>query len=130
MLINTARGLTKSFGERLHECSAGEAGPTLAAEPSPQILLIPSLMLGKRKAAVPTARRRMEKSYAGSFTSGAQFIADNYAAFHHELDSFHLGNVLQRIAGYCHEIRKFMRFDRAEAVLHVNDIGIHRGRGT
>ena len=37
MLINAARGLTKSFGERLHKCGAGQAGPTLAAELSPQI---------------------------------------------------------------------------------------------
>ena len=32
MLINAARGLTKSFGERLHTCGAGQVGPTLPAE--------------------------------------------------------------------------------------------------
>jgi transposase len=37
MLINAARGLTKSFGERLHKCGAGQVGSTLAAELSPQI---------------------------------------------------------------------------------------------
>ena len=37
MLINAARGLTKSFGERLRKCGAGQAGPTLAAELSPEI---------------------------------------------------------------------------------------------
>jgi transposase len=38
MLINAARGLTKSFGERLRKCGAGQVGPTLAAELSaPQI---------------------------------------------------------------------------------------------
>src|SRR6266571_272899 len=37
MLINAARGLTKSFGERLQKCGAGQVGSTLAAELSPQI---------------------------------------------------------------------------------------------
>jgi transposase len=37
MLINAARGLTKSFGERLRKCGAGQAGSTLAAELSPEI---------------------------------------------------------------------------------------------
>jgi transposase len=37
MLINAARGMTKSFGERLRKCGAGQAGPTLAAELSPEI---------------------------------------------------------------------------------------------
>ena len=37
MLINAARGLTKSFGERLRKCGAGQVGPTLAAEVSPEI---------------------------------------------------------------------------------------------
>ena len=37
MLINAARGLTKSFGERLRKCGAGQVGPTLAAELSPEI---------------------------------------------------------------------------------------------
>jgi len=37
MLINAARGLTKSFGERLRKCGAGQAGPTLAAELSAEI---------------------------------------------------------------------------------------------
>jgi transposase len=37
MLINAARGLTKSFGERLRRCGAGQAGPTLAAELSAEI---------------------------------------------------------------------------------------------
>jgi transposase len=36
MLINAARGMTKSFGERLRKCGAGQAGPTLAAELSPE----------------------------------------------------------------------------------------------
>jgi transposase len=37
MLINAARGMTKSFGERLRKCGAGQVGPTLAAEVSPEI---------------------------------------------------------------------------------------------
>lgn len=37
MLINAARGLTKSFGERLRKCGAGQVGSTLAAELSPEI---------------------------------------------------------------------------------------------
>src|SRR6202049_1354990 len=37
MLINAARGLTKSFGARLRKCGAGQAGPTLTAELSPEI---------------------------------------------------------------------------------------------
>ena len=37
MLINAARGLTKSFGERLHKCGAGQVGPTLATELGPEI---------------------------------------------------------------------------------------------
>src|SRR6185295_7953564 len=32
MLINAARGLTKSFGERLRKSGAGQVGPTLATE--------------------------------------------------------------------------------------------------
>jgi transposase len=37
MLINAARGLTKSFGQRLGKCGAGQVAPTLAAEVSPEI---------------------------------------------------------------------------------------------
>ena len=37
MLVNAARGLTKSFGERLRKCGAGQAGPTLAVELRPEI---------------------------------------------------------------------------------------------
>jgi transposase len=37
MLINAARGLTKSFGERLRKCGAGQVAPTLAAELSAEV---------------------------------------------------------------------------------------------
>ncbi len=36
-LVNAARGLTKSFGERLRKCGTAQVGPLLAAELSPEI---------------------------------------------------------------------------------------------
>jgi len=36
-LVNAARGLTKSFGERLRKCGTAQAGPLLVAELSPEI---------------------------------------------------------------------------------------------
>ena len=47
MLINAARGLTKSFGERLRKCGAGQVGPTLAAEMSPEIRVAVLPLLAK-----------------------------------------------------------------------------------
>jgi transposase len=36
-VVNAARGLTKSFGERLRKCGTAQVGPLLAAELSPEI---------------------------------------------------------------------------------------------
>ncbi len=50
MLVNAARGLTKSFGERLRKCGAGQAGPTLAAELSAEIRAAVSPLLAEVEA--------------------------------------------------------------------------------
>jgi transposase len=50
MLVNAARGLTKSFGERLRKSGAGQVGPTLAAELSPEIRAAVSPLLAEVEA--------------------------------------------------------------------------------
>jgi len=69
MLINAARGLTKSFGERLRKCGAGQAGPTLAAELSPEIraavlpLLAEVEVLNQRIAAYDRQIEQLAKEH-------------------------------------------------------------------
>jgi transposase len=46
-LVNAARGLTKSFGERLRKCGTAQVGPLLAAELSPEIRAAVSPLLAE-----------------------------------------------------------------------------------
>lgn len=54
-LVNAARGLTKSFGERLRKCGTAQFGLSLAAELSPQIRAVIEPLL----AEVETLNRRI-----------------------------------------------------------------------
>jgi transposase len=58
MLINAARGLTKSFGERLRKCGAGQVGPTLAAELNPEIRVAGGAAVGG-SGGTQSAHRRL-----------------------------------------------------------------------
>src|SRR6266849_7939952 len=62
---------------------------------------IPAMHAAKR-----TRLRRRTRPLAS-----AEFVSDDQAAFHHEPDSFHFGDVLERVSGDRNDVRELAFFD-------------------
>src|SRR5215475_11254526 len=58
-----------------------------------------------------------------------QLVADDLAAFHHELDALKLGDVRQRIARHRDDVRVLAFLDRADLVLPPQYLGVDDGGG-
>src|ERR1700676_1887388 len=62
----------------------------------------------------------------GHHRSWSQIVSHNHAALHHKFYSLHFGDVLERISGDCDDVGELALFNRAQAVLHVDDLGVNR----
>src|SRR5262249_49905310 len=76
-----------------------------------------------REAAPPSVVVRL-----GALPPGRVVRVDD-AVLHHDPDALDLGDVLQRTAGYGHEVRELARLDRPDAVGPAEDLGVQLRRG-